>query len=511
MVGPVRFVVRKLLLSSTSYNYAMDGIATSFFVNPDLVNALSFMAVYPRGTCYDHNSTCYGQPVMAMRLCGNATCEAATHKGNLVFGPGAALGLGSTSTWPLAVGYYEVAIVQGNSSAAIIGAGGYGPVEFNVTTSNGQEACPADAATPPLHSSVEHELAHVRTHEMAPSSGFVPSTAAECTLVWDVDVGNAVPSTLTGVTREPLVIMGCNSEDGVGRALLFVALDPSSAQYTHVTTLAATDDTTAIEFGRSVAIKGLVAFVAAPLTKQGGVQTGAVYVFASSDHSDPWAAWSQVQKILPVTSSWTRPTFISGRIVVADRAVSDADATPATGLRIVSASDQAYGLFGCCIRAGALHMYQLKASGEYEHEVLFAGAADSEFGSDVSLHGEWLAVGAKAATAGVSAGSVKIYRHDGDSWLLKHDFAGNTYGTATGFGASVSLLGGVLCVGAPVGDDATGGGGAGYIFERQVGTPYTWQQTTSLKPSPRYHHPTHTHLAPCISSDSPRPSSAALT
>jgi uncharacterized repeat protein (TIGR01451 family) len=104
--------------------------------------------------------------------------------------------------------------------------------------------------------------------------------------------------------------------------------------------------------------------------------------------------------------------------------------------------------------------------------------AGDQFGSSVSLSGDWLAVGAPVGDGKVrDSGVVYLFHRDGSTWAFKDklDAADATRGAKFGF--SVSLSGTTLVVGAP--DDSGRGShaGAAYVFEMQGDV---WKQMPKL-------------------------------
>merc|ERR1712166_1423685 len=127
---------------------------------------------------------------------------------------------------------------------------------------------------------------------------------------------------------------------------------------------------------------------------------------------------------------------------------------------------------------GAVYLYhraKSESTGQEEYIEKFSfdgrGSLNANFGSSVSLEGDYLVVGAN--TENGNTGAVYVYFRSGASWSLMPDMP-LTGTSQSNFGDSVSLSGKYLGVGAPI----TGltGAGAAHIFVRN-GTKWTaqWQ------------------------------------
>ncbi len=104
--------------------------------------------------------------------------------------------------------------------------------------------------------------------------------------------------------------------------------------------------------------------------------------------------------------------------------------------------------------------------------------SNDQFGSAVSINGGWLAVGAPVGDKRVKdSGVVYLFQLEGSMWVFKDklDAADATRGAR--FGVSVSLSGTTLVVGAP--DDSGRGSSAGAAYVFELGDA-GWQQTMKL-------------------------------
>ncbi len=105
--------------------------------------------------------------------------------------------------------------------------------------------------------------------------------------------------------------------------------------------------------------------------------------------------------------------------------------------------------------------------------------ANDFFGASVSLEGDTLAVGASGnSVRGLEAGAAHVFRLTGTSWLLEQDLLASDGAAYDKFGLSVAVSGDTLAVGAPLANAAGTDSGAVYLFERS-GT--TWSEKSKLK------------------------------
>ncbi|PYQ57767.1 MAG: hypothetical protein DMF53_21815 [Acidobacteria bacterium] len=103
--------------------------------------------------------------------------------------------------------------------------------------------------------------------------------------------------------------------------------------------------------------------------------------------------------------------------------------------------------------------------------------AGDQFGASVSISGDWLAVGAPMGDGRVRDSGVVYLFYHGETWDLKAKLEAADAAKGDQFGFSVSLNGHVLVVGAP-GESARGSSaGAAYVFEMPGNV---WTQTAKL-------------------------------
>ena len=95
-----------------------------------------------------------------------------------------------------------------------------------------------------------------------------------------------------------------------------------------------------------------------------------------------------------------------------------------------------------------------------------------EFGSDVSLDGDRLLVGAPRAHTAVSdfPGAAYVFQFDGASWVLEDALEAADGENGDEFGREVSLSGNHALIGAHADDDLADRSGAAYVFHRAGGS-----------------------------------------
>ncbi|MBY0113988.1 MAG: FG-GAP repeat protein [Phycisphaerales bacterium] len=303
-------------------------------------------------------------------------------------------------------------------------------------------------------------------------------------------------------------------------AALAVAAPLSVAQLGTPVQVIASDPGANRYFGNSVAISGDVMVVGGPLLNGAVANTdGSVYVFRWNG-----TTWVQEQKIPgPTAGSGTATEFgrtvaISGDTIVVgargdDQAATDAGAAwvynRVGGLwtfqaKLVAGDAAASDFFGEGVAidgdtivvaapsddnaggtdAGSAYVFVRNGTTWTQQQKLLAstGAANDFFGQgpitgtagSVTISGDTIAVG--APSKGANAGRVFLYNRRvaaGTVWVEDTNFTSPDIGTDTAprFGASVSLRGDVLAVGATTSDIGGTDRGSTYIFRR---TNNTW-------------------------------------
>jgi hypothetical protein len=244
-----------------------------------------------------------------------------------------------------------------------------------------------------------------------------------------------------------------------------------------VARLDATDPTIDARFGHAVSVSGETIAIGAPYSKNGSKVTGAAYVF------EPSAAGA---------TDWQARAV---RLLSGDGAASDefGHAVSLSGefLAVGAPLDDDRGS-----ASGAVYVFRRTAPRTWSQvaKVVPAdGAAADRFGYSVSLHGEWLAIGApSAANNGRDSGAAYLYRRanvNGSSWtqvkkLLPVLPGGGSDGAAGDlFGFAVAVSDDTVLIGSPKDDDVGNDRGSAFVFSRTQGGAENWGQVVKLAPT----------------------------
>jgi hypothetical protein len=293
----------------------------------------------------------------------------------------------------------------------------------------------------------------------------------------------------TGIDGDP----AGEGAEGSGAVYVFRHVDGAWVQEAYIK---ASNTGAHAHFGESVSISGDVLVVGAPYEDSGatgidGDQTGgsaqdsgAVYVFRRSSGS-----WTQEAYVKASNAGafdhfgWS--VSASGEVIAV--AAPDEDS---------SAGD-----------SGAAYVFRWGGSSWMEEAMVKAanpGEGD-RFGDNVSVSGNTLAVGASgedSAATGIDgdegnnsasdSGAVYVFRWSGATWLREAYVKASNTGAGDMFGASVSVSGDTLAVGAygedsaaaridgDEADDSAPDSGAVYVFERGS---FSWARTAYIKAS----------------------------
>jgi cysteine-rich repeat protein len=122
--------------------------------------------------------------------------------------------------------------------------------------------------------------------------------------------------------------------------------------------------------------------------------------------------------------------------------------------------------------SGAAYVYEAQPDGTWTQvSVLLAsdGAADDNFGIAVSIHGDWLVVGARLTdTKGQNSGAAYLFKREANGvWSEKQILVGKDTTAGDYFGHMVSLEDDRLVVTASKADAPQKDSGAAYVYERQ--------------------------------------------
>ena len=243
------------------------------------------------------------------------------------------------------------------------------------------------------------------------------------------------------------------------------------ALHEFVAKLLASDGASGDGLGTAAAATRDVVVIGAPQDDDNGMNSGSVYVYVRQ--IGPPEQWLLARKIVPPGGA-AGDAF--GTAVAIDGDTIAVGAPLARGTRT----------------SGSAFIFTRSAPGStnWSFVVKIApadGDSGDEFGSAVSVRGDFLAVGSRLDDDfGTSSGSVYIYgRNQGgaNKWgqvkkVLPLDSTGGDQ-----FGCAVSLSGEMLAVGAPFKAQNGTNSGAAYLFARTQGGANNWGQLQKLLPS----------------------------
>jgi hypothetical protein len=265
--------------------------------------------------------------------------------------------------------------------------------------------------------------------------------------------------------------------DGVfmaGKVYIFQRMNDDGSEWTQMATLQASDKEASAEFGHAVVMSDEYCVVAAPNHDAGGIsKAGQVYVF----RRDPSVADA---------STWTEHAILNSEQQLNGKVGTQLSLYKHT--LIVSSP-----WFDVNVTdAGRVWMYELSDdASEWTMEAVLDDSApvtSGNFGQRVSLHGNYLAVGAigHGSTAPLpvitTSGRVYVYKRDGvggggnvgGTWTQQAMLQASDKYTALKFGNALSLYDDYLAVGTHRPD------GGVYVFVRSGSV---WSEQTLLKPN----------------------------
>jgi len=236
------------------------------------------------------------------------------------------------------------------------------------------------------------------------------------------------------------IIVGAYGDDSyTGSAYIFVRSGTSWSQQDKLT---ASDGDTDDNFGWAVSLSGDYAIVGAYGDADGGLSSGSAYVFVRSGTS-----WSQQDK-LTASDAAAFDNFGTAVSIDADYAVIGAN------------QDNTFtGSAYVFVRSGLSWSQQDKLTA-------FDGVANDNFGSTVSLSGNYAVVGAFGDDDdGSSSGSAYIFVRSGTSWTEHAKFTASDGAPGDAFGVRVSISSDdYVVVGSMLDDDEGTNSGSAYIY-----------------------------------------------
>lgn len=215
--------------------------------------------------------------------------------------------------------------------------------------------------------------------------------------------------------------------------------------WNHEQTLSAADRAALDRFGWSVAVDGDTIVVTAPDHDDDGPNSGAAYVFRYVD-----GAWIE-----------------SAKLTASDAEAGDqfGSAAAVDGNTVLVGAWRTYDDDGGGPNSGAAYAFRYDGTAWLQDPKITAAASagGDEFGIAVALTGDLALIGAHELVNG-GPGSAYVFRRDRATWLQEAYLRASDGATLDRFGASLSVAGGTLAIGAPGSDRVAVDSGAAYIY-----------------------------------------------
>ena len=216
------------------------------------------------------------------------------------------------------------------------------------------------------------------------------------------------------------------------------------------------------EFGASVSIDGTYMVIGAPENDgRSGKDTGAAYIFRNNG-----TQWIQEAKIqghdTQEGDQFGASVSIDGTYMVIGAPENDGRSGKDTGAAYIFRNN------------GTQWIQEAKIQGHDTQE-------GDQFGASVSIDGTYVVIGAPEndGRSGKDTGAAYIFRNNGTQWIQEAKIQGHDTQEGDQFGASVSIDGTYMVIGAPRNDGRSGKDtGAAYIF-RNNGTQ--WIQEAKIR------------------------------
>ncbi len=316
----------------------------------------------------------------------------------------------------------------------------------------------------------------------------------------NIAVGNAVSANF----GRPIMIEGTTAFIGMPAAApaavgAVEVWEHSNFAWQKIDTLFASDGATDDLFGGSLAFRGDLAIIGAPLDDDNGNASGSAYIFryngtnwieekkltaaADGDANDEFGHDVAIEGDLAIVGSWIDDTAIvsSGSVYVYRFDGLDwieeqnlVSPTPLAGDRFgnaVAISDDVIVVAASDAddagpNSGEVHIFRHNGSSWiWEDTLAPTSIQDAQFGYDLSMDGDRFIIGARFDD-GVNprTGTAYIYAWSGSSWDLQQKLTAFDGATDDVFGNMVSIYGDLALVGSPQDDDLGDNSGSAYLY-----------------------------------------------
>ncbi len=254
------------------------------------------------------------------------------------------------------------------------------------------------------------------------------------------------------------VLVGAPDTAETGRAFIFVR---KGNTWNQTAKLGAPDPENKDLFAQDVSLDRNTAIIGVPKDDDAGKDSGSAYIFFRKGQT-----WKQQAKLI-ASDAGKGDTFGTAVFVHGNTAVVGANGATHSGKRYAGA---AYVF----VRNGNTWTEQAKLTASD------AGKAD-RFGSDVTMHGKTIIVGAPfldSENKGDS-GAAYIYVMDGNTWKQQAKLTPKDSQKGHKFGTGMAVTPNIAIIGAPFDNSEEVGGGAAYSFVRVDGI---WTEQAKVSP-----------------------------
>ncbi|MBL7046230.1 MAG: right-handed parallel beta-helix repeat-containing protein [Candidatus Marinimicrobia bacterium] len=266
---------------------------------------------------------------------------------------------------------------------------------------------------------------------------------------------------------DSFAIVGSHNDDADGQnfgsAYIFVTSEDGTNTWSEQVKLIASDASVDDYFGVSVSISDDYAIVGSAYDDDAGTSSGSAYLFYKNDGGA--GSWGEQSKLTASDAAlgdyFGFSVSISGEYAIVG-AVGDDDVAD---------------------HAGAAYVFFWDGTNWTQQAKLTAsdGEAQDWFGHSVSLSGDHAIIGAhQEDDSGDNAGAAYIFQRDGTNWTQQTKLLASDGDIGDNFGASVSISGHYVIVGAGYDGDAGALSGSAYVFFKDEGGTDSWGEQTKL-------------------------------
>ncbi len=279
------------------------------------------------------------------------------------------------------------------------------------------------------------------------------------------------------IDGDSIAVGASGVEESTGSAYVFTLEGSSWIQQQKLT---ASDAASHDEFGGSVSIAGGTIVVGAYRNDNSGNGSGTAYAYGRNDGT--WAQSATDFAVSPTFGNYGTPDGRTGESVAVDGDYLVVGAPWRDSLgRDVGSHGEATVFFRD--RNGTPEDF---SDDKWQYEVTltaFDAADGDEFGNSVAIHGDTIVVGAHRDND--EAGAAYVFTRTGNTWSQQQKLTADDGAVYDYFGHSVAIEGDTIVVGAYMDDDGGTSSGAAYVFTR-IGNGWSQQQKLTVDDGAAY-------------------------